>query len=922
VSTHSKARGVLAAWRDFCVRQARRDLLRAALVLQPVAIVAPISPVLDDLLSFHPGWVTRSLTTHDPRGDNADGFRPGLAVEGDHRIVFHARGEGRIARIWMTTFREDLERGDHELWIETDGHTVYRGSLRDFFEGRGGWSSPLVMGYAQSSGGLTSYVPFAWSRSAKIRMKGGLVYSQITYRQGPGSAAGPTPEALASFMTEDWTAALPAVEPRSALQAGAPLVLATGPATVSQVHVQLPAAHLKDLAVRIGDQPPVPASFFFGLASDGAEPDGGWTSFRSALHAAWAPATDGMGRLATRLPIPLSEGETLALEPLPGATVNRLSAGVLLAPARPAARLLAQYRDQHAPGRETSMPVFESDAPLQFVALIENLSGGRPGDRSYLEGDEIIRTDGMRFPLQIGTGTEDYFNGGWYFQDVHANPFSGQHRFVVHDPEDGWRRARFEHSLYRLHVADPIVSRSGMRFGFEAGPTGAYAPLRVRSLGLAYTFPDVRVLGERAIPLSGTHRMRAAVDAERSEPARELPIRAHRSKTRIGFACPSADTRALLLVRTYSQARAPQEAQVRLDGRDVGVFHEPYANAVRPMAEDALWIELLPDECQKGRHFLEIDARQSPAPFSESSYRLRFFAGPGAPEVTQGPLVQILDTASLPEGRHYVNDHSMVRMPDASWLLTGIFNREPYGAREERAFVRATASPSGPACWYEAAAPSFTVTPERVTLRAAPDEPWIWAPHVARDRDGSLVMIYHAGSKNEDRARFRLARSRDGVHWTREAGTLFEDICVARDPMLVRFGDLWSVYYTRCASKASRASGVAYRTSLDLVHWGPPAMALTLPAARHDSGHTESPFVFARKGWFYLTVTSYPTDWDATFLYRSRSPFAFPPRPLARLNAHAAEWVVEEEGAGAGRLFFTHAGAGQGGVWMGELSGL
>ncbi len=195
---------------------------------------------------------------------------------------------------------------------------------------------------------------------------------------------------------------------------------------------------------------------------------------------------------------------------------------------------------------------------------------------------------------------------------------------------------------------------------------------------------------------------------------------------------------------------------------------------------------------------------------------------------------------------------------------------------------------------------------------------------MVKDRDGSLVMIFHVGTHDPDRSGFRIARSRDGFTWGREGGTLFEDLCVARDPMLARFGDLWAVYYTRCASIASPLSGVAYRTSLDLLHWSPPAMALTLgpETAMRNSGHTESPFVFQRKGWFYLTVTSYPVDYDATFVYRSRSPFAFPPHAVARLRAHAAEWVAEGGDFEAGRLFFTHAGAGKGGVFLQELLGL
>ncbi|WP_437817675.1 DUF2961 domain-containing protein [Sorangium sp. So ce1078] len=908
---------------DLFVSRAARYLFSAPLAIAPGA--ASIDPVLENLLSFHPGWVTRSVTTHDPAGGNDDGYRAGVALEREHRVLFHARGEGRITRIWMTAPRAELEKPDQEIWIEIDGHTAYRGPLRDFFEGRGHWRSPLVLGVDASSGAFTSYVPFAWSSEAKIRFRGVPIYYQVTYREGPGAASGPTPEELARFMTEDWTTTLPAPPHRQALGPGAPLVLATGPATVSGLDIRVPAGSLKDLEVRVGGQPPVPASFFFGLATTGTETDGGWTTFRSALHAAWAPDARGTGRLATRLPIPLSEGEALSLEVAPGGATRDLEAAVDLAPVRRGVRLLAQYRDQTAPGRETTMPLFESDEPLQFVALLEHLSGGRPGDRFYLEGDEMIRTDRMSYPLQIGTGTEDYFNGGFYFHGAHSNPFSGLLRLLVLDPEDGWIRARFDHSLYRLHVADPIVSRSGMRFGAEAGPTGAYTPLRVRSLGLAYAFSDHREIGEQKVRVRGQrHLARSAVDAERSEPPRSVWLREARDVTRIKLACPP-EARGLLLLRVYSAAQAPQTARVRLDGREAGVLHEMQANPARPLAEDALWVDLLPGQCGADRRpVLEIDARSSPAPWSEGGYTLRFFSGPPAPQLTQGPAVEIFDTDDLPGGPFYVNDHAIVQLPDGRWILTGIFKREPYRPEAENAFVLAAATGAGPARWVEATSPSFALAPERFSTRALPDERWIWAPHAVRDRDGSLVMIFHVGTPDGDRSGFRMARSQDGVTWTREGETLFEDICVARDPMLVRLGDLWVVYYTRCASRESRLSGVGYRTSLDLVHWSPPAMALTLgpETAMQNSGYTESPFVFERNGWFYLTITSYPVDCDATFVYRSRSPFAFPPRPIARLRAHAAEWVAEGSGLGAGRLFFTHAGAGKGGVFLQELFGL
>ena len=88
-----------------------------------------------------------------------------------------------------------------------------------------------------------------------------------------------------------------------------------------------------------------------------------------------------------------------------------------------------------------------------------------------------------------------------------------------------------------------------------------------------------------------------------------------------------------------------------------------------------------------------------------------------------------------------------------------------------------------------------------------------------------------------------------------------------------------------------------------------------------NSGYTESPFVFERGGWYYLSVTSYPVAYDASFLYRSRSPFSFGDVSVARFKTHAPEWVEGGDNPGYGPLFITYAGWGQGGVWMSPVTG-
>jgi hypothetical protein len=77
----------------------------------------------------------------------------------------------------------------------------------------------------------------------------------------------------------------------------------------------------------------------------------------------------------------------------------------------------------------------------------------------FLEGDEIFTVDG-EFRGQ-GTGTEDYFNGGWYFdQGAFTAPYHG---VVVKDDT----LARI--AAYRWHIPDPIPFSESVRVQLEHG---------------------------------------------------------------------------------------------------------------------------------------------------------------------------------------------------------------------------------------------------------------------------------------------------------------------------------------------------------------------------------------------------------------------------------------------------------------------
>ena len=255
----------------------------------------------------------------------------------------------------------------------------------------------------------------------------------------------------------------------------------------------------------------------------------------------------------------------------------------------------------------------------------------------------------------------------------------------------------------------------------------------------------------------------------------------------------------------------------------------------------------------------------------------------------------------------YINDHCFIQDDSGVWHLFGITGMDPAVPAKERFLLHATAPHLlGP--WTKHA-PVMHVDP-------AAGETVVWAPYVLR-HDGLYWMFYCGGGESDTRYRINLATSPDLWSWTRSpANPLLIDGYDARDPMVLRVGAQWVLYYCATEHPAGGHHVVKAATSSDLTHWTGRRIVFRSPKVGTFGGPTESPFVVARNNRYYLFVCT-NDPYNNTDVYVSDSPFHWAPEDVVlRCGAHAAE-VVD---AGNGNWFISSAGWGQGGLYLSNLT--
>lgn len=251
--------------------------------------------------------------------------------------------------------------------------------------------------------------------------------------------------------------------------------------------------------------------------------------------------------------------------------------------------------------------------------------------RNYLEGDELVYVDGATSPTMYGTGSEDFYESGWYFRDgtTYTMPLAGNPSYEL----DGDGCQYDCTGAYRPMVGDAVSFGSGLAFDIEHGPLDN-EPADYSSTAYWYGRPTASLSETDAVDLADD-ASRAAHDYAAAGETRgtlESTFEGRGDTTPVTRGVTAAtgtvsftmaadpDNAGVRLLRLGDQHEAYQRATVYVNDTPVGEWLQPLGNQHSRWLEDSFE---LPASATQGEDELTIriePADGSPA-WSAATYR-------------------------------------------------------------------------------------------------------------------------------------------------------------------------------------------------------------------------------------------------------------------------------------------------------------
>lgn len=668
-----------------------------------------------------------------------------------------------------------------------------------------------------------------------------------------------------------------------------------------------------------------PLGDFFGTAP-------GWKGYRSL------PMGMTKDRLYSHWYMPFEKGAIVTLSndgEKPRTLTFNISHAPVILPIQTLGRFHAKWhRDAFPPDdpgrRELDWTLLKTEGKGRFCGTmlhVNNPLGGWWG-----EGDEKFFVDNEKFPSVFGTGMDGYF-GMW------ANHFPFYEAFHAHTLTDREMLHKGHECMNRWHIADNIPFQESFEAAFgkmfsnarptlyaatvywylEAGGQDVYESVseedrigywpKISKFGITNTLEgeDLNIVsctGGTAAPQHVAGLQTGAWSGLRGK------VHLWWNGVELGD-----------ILKLDFPVERDDDYKLRMQfikGDEYGCFQLLLDNHILRDSLDLSHRGLIPSgpvdlgvhDLRKGRHTLELIAIgtsslvSNACQFGLDYLQLEAWDGSRNPEpkayhVHADSFKKIYGPTSDTGRSRSINDHCFIRGPNGIWHFFGIGGWP--------GFAHGTAKTLLQQPWEKQPSP-FPVE----------WDPWkevhLWAPHIVKY--DTYYMFYCAGSKDGATFRMHLATSPDLWNWTKHReNPLFVDGFDGRDPIVLRVGNKWVMYYCATSEPTGGNHVVAYRVSEDLIHWSERQIAFVDPGRHKAGGPTESPFVVRRGDTYYLFIG--PREgYVGTDVFASKDPFRwYLEDRVGHIDSHAAEIVRDEDG----RWYVSHAGSGQGGLYLAPL---
>ncbi|MBL8896804.1 MAG: DUF2961 domain-containing protein [Planctomycetes bacterium] len=612
---------------------------------------APLLELADRsrLMVIPRGQTLLAQTSFDRGGGNDDGFSGRWSplrreANGEH-VLFDERGAGALTRLHFAFFdsiQPGQGREDYELRAYFEGESAPRIALplKELVSGtRAPFLHPLAGDDRVSPGGPFVFYPLNFRRGLKITTTGApnfFAFQGVRYRDArEASSHDPRFDDVSAAVARLSEAAQAprarlgdqSLQIRGTAAPGQPLLLFehAGGGVIERLVFELPPTLAQGLRLRATWEREAtaaleaPLGFLFGNEL-GSGP------VQAALFG-FAPA-DAKGWID--LPMPFAQHARLEL--YAEQSVD-LAVRIDWRPGAPPAsfgHLRGELRENLAPRNGEDVNVLRATGRGRLAAVIASMgwrtSNAPPRGRLFLEGDERIYLDGRRSPALHGTGTEEFFDWGWYDTGV-DRPFT----LPLHGyPEWKLELLRDETACYRCFLHAPIAWEREVAIGLEHGPTNTEsAEYRTLALFYAQSAPgiersDLLEVGDLAsetahawsdpsgvlLPPLGTEFEGAGTGAAHSDAGRRA-VGSHGFRLAL-----RSDNDGVRVRRLSDQALAPQQAEVYVDGAYVGTWYQARSNPLRRWLEDEFE---LPPAFTRGKS--SIDVRLEPRGTRWNAYR-------------------------------------------------------------------------------------------------------------------------------------------------------------------------------------------------------------------------------------------------------------------------------------------------------------